>query len=135
MRAIVEACQANTINASVVAVISNNPSADGLDYAKAQNIHTDVLDHKQFEERRQFDIQLQELIDSHSPDWVVLAGFMRIFTAEFVNHYLGKIVNIHPSLLPAYPGLKTHARVLEAGDKQHGATVHFVIPDLDAGGL
>lgn len=133
MQAIVEACQTKAINATVVAVISNNPSAEGLKYAQSQNIHTDVLDHKQFDDRNQFDAQLQNLIDAHSPDWLVLAGFMRILSADFVNHYLGKMVNIHPSLLPAYPGLNTHARVLEAGDKQHGATVHFVTPELDAG--
>jgi len=133
MRAIVEACKRGSIDAKVVAVISNNPNAAGLDYALSQNIATKVLDHKQFSERAHFDAQLQSLIDTFNPDWVVLSGFMRILTPTFVNHYLGKMVNIHPSLLPMYPGLNTHASVLEAGDKVHGATVHFVTPELDAG--
>ena len=133
MRALVEACQSGQVNADIVAVISNNPTAGGLNYAKDQHIQTEVLDHKAFSDRAEFDSQLKTLIDSHQPDWVVLAGFMRIMGADFVNHYLGRMINIHPSLLPAYPGLNTHARVLAAGDTRHGATVHFVTPELDAG--
>lgn len=133
MRALVEACENTKLDASIVAVISNNPAAQGLDYAQSKQIPTAVLNHKNFNSREAFDSALQKLIDEYSPDWVALAGFMRILTAPFVNHYLGKLVNIHPSLLPKYPGLNTHAQALSAGDKTHGASVHYVIPELDAG--
>ncbi len=133
MQAIVKACQNGTVNAEVVAVISNNPSAEGLEFAQAQGIATTVVDHTQFNVRNDFDTALRSQIDTYQPDWVLLAGFMRILGDEFVNHYLGKMINIHPSLLPLYPGLNTHARVLDAGDTVHGASVHFVTPELDAG--
>lgn len=133
MRAIVEACQSGKIAATVVAVISNTPDAAGLEYAAAQNIETAVLDHTSFENRLTFDAQLQSLIASYKPDLVALAGFMRILGKDLVNHFLGQMVNIHPSLLPLYPGLNTHAKVLESGDTQHGASVHFVTAELDAG--
>ncbi len=133
MRAIVEACQDGTVDSTVVAVISNNPNAGGLDFAREQNIDTAVLDHKQFDNRHVFDSKLKTLIDSYEADWILLAGFMRILSSDFVNHYLGRIINIHPSLLPLHPGLNTHAKVLAAGDTKHGATVHFVTPELDAG--
>ncbi len=133
MRAIVEACQDGTVDSTVVAVISNNPNAGGLDFAREQNIDTAVLDHKQFDNRHVFDSKLKTLIDSYEADWILLAGFMRILSSDFVNHFLGRIINIHPSLLPLHPGLNTHAKVLAAGDTKHGATVHFVTPELDAG--
>lgn len=133
MRAIIEACQNGTLNAEVVGVISNRPDAAGLDFAHEQNIKTEVLDHKAFKVRNDFDAQLQALIESFKPDLIALAGFMRILKPELVNHFLGRMVNIHPSLLPLYTGLNTHARVLEAGDKHHGASVHFVTAELDAG--
>lgn len=133
MRAIIEACQSGKINAEVVAVISNRPDAGGLDYAREHNIETAVIDHKAFSVRNDFDIALQALVDSFKPDFIALAGFMRILSGDFVNHFLGKMVNIHPSLLPLYPGLNTHAQALAAKDKKHGASVHFVTPELDAG--
>jgi len=133
MSAIVNACLQAKLEAEVVAVISNNPEAAGLSFANDAGIQTQVVDHKQFAERSQFDAKLAEVIDSFRPDWIALAGFMRILGTDFVNRYAGKMINIHPSLLPAYPGLDTHARVLEAGDTHHGASVHFVTPELDAG--
>lgn len=133
MRAIVEACNSGEVDAQVVAVISNSPDAAGLIYARQQNIDTAVLDHTLYSSRDQFDTALQTSIDSYKPDWVVLAGFMRILGTAFVEHYLGRMINIHPSLLPRYPGLNTHAQALAAGDDTHGATVHFVTPELDSG--
>lgn len=133
MRALIDACDNGKLSATVAAVISNNPKAQGLDYAQSKRIPTAVIDHKNFTSREAFDTALQESIDSYSPDWIALAGFMRILTAPFVNHFLGKLINIHPSLLPKYPGLNTHAQALNAGDTTHGASVHFVIPELDAG--
>jgi len=130
MRAIVEACQSGTVDATVVAVISNNPDAGGLAYAQSQQIDTAVLDHKQFSNRLEFDSKLKTLIDSFKPDWILLAGFMRILSSEFVTHFVGRMINIHPSLLPLHPGLNTHANVLKAGDTTHGATVHFVTAEL-----
>lgn len=119
--------------ADVAAVISNNPQAAGLEMAAARGIKTEVLDHKKFPDRESFDYELAEVIDAHSPDLVVLAGFMRILTNWFINHYRGRLINIHPSLLPAFPGLNTHARALATGVKIHGATVHFVTNQLDHG--
>jgi len=133
MRAIIEACQNGRLDAEVVAVISNNPDAAGLTFAREQNIKTAVLDHKSFSVRNDFDEQLQALISSFRPDLVAMAGFMRILSKALVNHFLGRMINIHPSLLPLYTGLNTHARVLAAGDTRHGASVHFVTAELDAG--
>jgi len=133
MSSIVKACQTGVVDASVVAVISNNPDAVGLTFAQEQNIDTAVLDHKQFSNRLEFDSKLQTLIDAYKPDWVLLAGFMRILGSELVNHFVGRMINIHPSLLPLHPGLNTHAKVLAAGETKHGATVHFVTTELDAG--
>jgi len=115
------------------AVISNYPQAQGLLYAQQAGIPTEVLDHKAFKNRLDFDIALQTCIDHYQPKLVVLAGFMRILTAEFVAHYRGRLLNIHPSLLPAFRGLHTHRRVLKSGVQEHGASVHFVTDDLDAG--
>jgi phosphoribosylglycinamide formyltransferase-1 len=133
MEAIVERCTAEAWNAQIVAVISNRPAAAGLTYAAAKGIATAVIDHKLHITREAFDAELAAVIDAHHPDLVVLAGFMRILTDAFVRRYEGRMFNIHPSLLPAFPGLHTHRRALEAGCKVAGATVHFVTPTLDFG--
>ena len=129
MRSIVEA----GTGLDVRAVISNRPGAAGLEWAASRGIETKVVDHKAFATREAFDSQLALVIDGYSPDLIILAGFMRILTDGFIAHYPRRIVNIHPSLLPSFPGLHTHARALEAGVKVHGATVHFVTPALDNG--
>ena len=123
----------HTLGARIVAVISNRADATGLTLARDQGIATEVLDHRQFDSREAFDAALAELIDRHGPALVVLAGFMRILSEGFVAHYAGRLVNIHPSLLPAFTGLHTHARALAAGCTVAGATVHQVTADLDAG--
>lgn len=117
----------------VSAVISNRASAGGLEVAKRARIPTAVVDHKLYASREHFDDQLRQVIESYQPDWVVLAGFMRVLTPGFVNAFPNRIVNIHPSLLPAFPGLDTHQRALDAGVKIHGATVHLVTSELDHG--
>jgi len=117
----------------IAAVISNNPNAGGLEVARAHGIATAVVDHRQFQSRDAFDGVLAQEIDRHQPDLLVLAGFMRILTDAFVERYQGRMINIHPSLLPAFPGLKTHAAALREGVKIHGCTVHFVTPTLDHG--
>ena len=119
--------------ARFAAVISNRPGAAGLEFARAQGIETRILDHRQFASRESFDAQLIQIIDAYQPDLVVLAGFMRILTRGFVEHYHGRLINIHPSLLPAFPGLHTHRHALEEGVKLHGCTIHFVRPDVDHG--
>ena len=137
MAAIVRAAQEQHwqqhYGARVVAVVSNKPSAKGLDFARAQGIATEVLEHQPFPSREAFDAELTRVIDRHAPTLVVLAGFMRILTPGFVTHYAGRLVNIHPSLLPAFPGLHTHQRAIDAGCKFAGASVHLVTADLDAG--
>lgn len=133
LQALIDACAAPDYPAEIVAVISNRADAYGLIRAQENKIETAVLDHQPFASREAFDAQLQQLIDRYTPDLVVLAGFMRILTPALVSHYLGRMLNIHPSLLPLYPGLHTHRRALEAGDREHGATVHFVTPELDGG--
>ncbi|MFT4171715.1 MAG: phosphoribosylglycinamide formyltransferase [Rhodocyclaceae bacterium] len=117
----------------IAAVISNRPDAAGLDFAARHGIATEVVDHKAFAGREAFDAALAAAIDAHQPDLVVLAGFMRVLTAGFVDHYAGRLINIHPSLLPAFTGLDTHQRAIDAGVKVHGATVHFVTSQLDCG--
>lgn len=117
----------------IAAVISNRPDAAGLGFAASHGIATAVVDHKAFSDRASFDTELARVIDSHAPDLVVLAGFMRVLTADFVRHYEGRLLNIHPSLLPSFPGLHTHQRALEAGVRVHGTTVHFVTAELDCG--
>src|SRR5687767_14322387 len=129
MRAILAARQP----VEVAAVISNEPSAPGLAAAAQQGIATRVVDHRAYEDRAAFDGALASEIDGCGADLIVLAGFMRIFTDDWVNRYRGRLVNIHPSLLPAFPGLHTHRRALDAGVKLHGCTVHFVTPELDHG--
>ncbi len=118
---------------NIKAVISNRPDAQGLAIAHANNIPTRVIDHKQFASREAFDAALAAEVDALGADYIVLAGFMRVLTDGFVNRYPRRIINIHPSLLPAFPGLHTHERALKAGVKLHGCTVHFVTPALDHG--
>jgi phosphoribosylglycinamide formyltransferase-1 len=129
MRALVEA----DLPARTAAVIANRPDAAGLAYARDRGIPTAIVDHKQFSAREQFDAALAAAIDVHAPDLVALAGFMRVLTEGFVARYADRLLNIHPSLLPAFPGLETHARALATGVKVHGATVHFVTSSLDHG--
>jgi len=117
----------------IVAVISNRPGVKGLERAEDANIAAETLDHKTFESREAFDSALLTLIQSYQPDAVALAGFMRILTPEFVSAFEGKMLNIHPSLLPKYPGLNTHQRAIDAGDSEGGCTVHFVTAALDGG--
>ena len=117
----------------VAAVISNRADAEGLVIAKAQGIPTAVVEHRNYADRVSFDAALADILDSFHPDFVLLAGFMRIFSADFVMRYRGRLLNIHPSLLPTYSGLNTHARALHDGVKIHGCTVHFVTADLDHG--
>ncbi len=116
-----------------ITVISNNPQAEGLALAKKYGVKTMALDHRSFPDREAFDTALAEKIDACQPKLIALAGFMRILSNRFVQHYQGRLMNIHPSLLPAFPGLKTHARVLQEGIRIHGCTVHFVTPQLDHG--
>ena len=131
--AIVRACAEQQWPAAVVAVVSNRPDAEGLAFAREHGITTAVVDHKAFPAREAFDAALAEAIDGFTPDLLVLAGFMRILGADFVRRYEGRFLNIHPSLLPAFTGLHTHRRALQAGCKLAGATVHFVTPELDHG--
>ncbi len=133
MVAIAKSCFKKEMDGEIVAVISNRPDAGGLERAKELKLATDFVDHTKFATREEFDVNLIRAIDEHSPDLIVLAGFMRILTPDFVRRYKGKLVNIHPSLLPKHKGLNTHNRALEAGDKEHGVTVHFVSEDLDGG--
>lgn len=119
--------------AQICAVISNDPAAGGLATAAGHGIATAVVDHRQYRQRADFDAALAQTIDTHRPDLVVLAGFMRVLTADFVNRYRGKLINIHPSLLPSFTGLHTHRQALAAGVRVHGCTVHFVTPQLDHG--
>jgi len=133
MQAIVRACATEGWAARVVAVISNRPDAPGLEFARQHGIAQLALDHAAFASREAFDAELARVIDEHEPDVVALAGFMRILTDDFVARYDGRLVNVHPSLLPAFPGLRTHERAIEAGCKLAGATVHFVTPRLDHG--
>lgn len=133
MQAIVRAAQSEKWPAKIAAVISNRADAEGLVFAEEQGIATAVVNNKDYPSRDAFDGALQATIDRFSPDLVVLAGFMRILTSPFVEHYAGRMLNIHPSLLPSFPGLGTHRQALMAGVKVHGATVHFVTPNLDHG--
>lgn len=133
LQAIMDACASEQIEGSVVGVISNKADAYGLTRAGNVGIETKTLNHKAFSSREEFDAQLAEEVDAFEPDYIVLAGFMRILTDQFVQRYLGKMVNIHPSLLPKYKGLHTHQRAIDAGDSTHGASVHFVTPALDDG--
>jgi phosphoribosylglycinamide formyltransferase 1 len=133
MRAIVQACAEEGWDARIAAVISNRPDAMGLAFAAAQGIATAVVDHRAFASREEFDARLADTVMGFSTDLLVLAGFMRILTPAFVRRFEGRMVNLHPSLLPAFSGLHTHRRVLQAGCKLSGATAHFVTPELDHG--
>jgi len=133
MEAIVQRCAAEGWPATVAAVISNRVDAKGLQFAASHGIATAVVEHKAYAAREDFDAALATAIDAFEPDLVVLAGFMRILGARFVQRYAGRMLNIHPSLLPAYPGLHTHRRALADGVRIHGCTVHFVTADLDHG--
>ena len=133
LQAIIGEIQQGKLQVVISAVISDRPDAYGLTRATNAGIPIHIIDYKQFADRSQFDQTLMQQIDAYTPDLIVLAGFMRILTAEFVQHYLGKMINIHPSLLPRHQGLNTHQRALQAGDTEHGATVHYVTPELDSG--
>lgn len=133
MQAIVQAAKKEHWSAEIVAVISNRSDAAGLEYAASMGIPTSVVISKNFPTREAFDAVLQSEIDSYTPDLVVLAGFMRILSAGFVEHYVNRMMNIHPSLLPSFVGVKTHQQALDAGVKIHGLTVHFVTAELDHG--
>ncbi|EHG6150152.1 phosphoribosylglycinamide formyltransferase [Escherichia fergusonii] len=133
LQAIIDACKVNKIKGTVRAVFSNKADAFGLERAREAGIPTHVLSANDFANRDAFDKQLIAEIDNYTPDVVVLAGFMRILSPIFVEHYAEKLLNIHPSLLPKYPGLHTHRQALENGDKEHGTSVHFVTDELDGG--
>ncbi|MET0378066.1 MAG: phosphoribosylglycinamide formyltransferase [Spongiibacteraceae bacterium] len=133
LQAFIDAIANGDLPAEIAGVVSNRADAFGLERARQAHIPTTVLDHKLFASREDFDAALQTLIDSYQPDLLILAGFMRILTAGFVRHFHGRLLNIHPSLLPKYPGLHTHQRALDAGDSEAGATVHFVTEELDGG--
>ncbi|MGL5358819.1 MAG: phosphoribosylglycinamide formyltransferase [Shewanella sp.] len=132
LQAIIDGCDDNLL-ADVVGVISNKPDAYGLIRAHHSEIDTSCVIAHRGESRAQYDARLMAVIERYQPDLIVLAGFMRILTDDFVNHYIGRIINIHPSLLPKYPGLNTHQQSIAANDSEHGASVHFVTADLDAG--
>ena len=134
LQALIDSLQADS-PAQISAVISNRADAYGLQRAAKAGIATQVLDHKAFTDREAFDAALIDAIDAYQADLVILAGFMRILTPGFVTHYTGRLLNIHPSLLPKYKGLHTHQRALEAGDAEHGCSVHFVTEELDGGPL
>ncbi len=133
MEALIAARDAGNLPVNIAAVISNRPDAKGLETAAKSGITTHYIDHKAFAGREAFDAALAECIDGFAPDLVVLAGFMRILSEGFVRHYEGRLMNIHPSLLPSFPGLHTHQRALDEGVRIHGCTVHFVTPTLDHG--
>ena len=133
LQAIIDSVEAQTLAIRVAAVISDNPDAHGLVRAKKAGIETHILRKSDYPDRERFDEALATTLDLYAPDIIVLAGFMRILTASFVDRYADRIINIHPSLLPKYPGLHTHQRVLDAGERQHGCTVHFVTEELDGG--
>jgi len=134
MAALIEAATDKTYPAEIVVVISNRPDAGGLMVARANGITTEVVDHSAFgKDRTAFERALQAVLEKHRIDIVCLAGFMRLLTADFVGQWQHRILNIHPALLPAFKGLDTHRRALEAGVKVHGATVHFVVPEMDSG--
>ncbi len=133
MAALIEAAKDKNYPAEISLVVSNVADAGGLQTAKEAGIETAVVDHKKFKDRAGFEHELQNVLAQHPIDIVCLAGFMRILTAEFVGHWQGRMLNIHPALLPAFKGLDTHKRALAAGVTQHGATVHFVAPEMDSG--
>ena len=133
LQAIIDAIENNNLDASIKAVISNKNNAFGLQRAKKAGISTEVLDHQNFPDRESFDGQLVKTINQYQPDLLVMAGFMRILSENFINHFTGRMINIHPSLLPKFKGLHTHKRALEAGETEHGLTIHYVTAELDSG--
>lgn len=133
LQAFIDQIKAGNLPLEISLVISNNADAYGLTRAKQAGIEQSCIDHRDFSSRLEFDQALMQRIDQTQPDIVILAGFMRILTAEFVDHYHRRLVNIHPSLLPKYPGTNTHQRAIDAGDQWHGASIHFVVPEVDAG--
>ena len=133
MQALVEACATEGWNARVAAVLSNRADAAGLAWARGRGIATGVVDHTAYPDRAGFDAALADAVDAYAPDLVLLAGFMRVLTPGFVRRYDGRLLNIHPSLLPAFTGLHTHRRAIDAGCRAAGATVHFVSPEVDGG--
>lgn len=133
LQAFIDQANSGELNINIELVISNNPAAYGLERAQKHNIPTSCISHLDYDSRQTFDRALIKEIDTVSPDIIILAGFMRILTTEFVDHYQHRLINIHPSLLPKYPGTNTHQRAIDAGDKWHGASVHFVVPEVDAG--
>ncbi|WP_421853940.1 phosphoribosylglycinamide formyltransferase [Marinomonas sp.] len=135
LQALIDQSLQGQLDVKICAVISNKADAYGLERAKLADIPTHTLDHKLFNSREAFDAELQTIIDQYEPKLVVLAGFMRILTETFAKHYEGRMLNIHPSLLPKYKGLNTHQRAIDAAEKEHGVSVHFVSPELDAGSV
>ena len=135
LQAIIDACKSNEINGRVICVISNNPSAFGLERAKKFKIKTKIIDHKLYSKRDKFDDDLQFFLEELSPDLIVLAGFMRILGRKITNKFSNKMINLHPSLLPLYPGLNTHDQVLTNNDSLHGISIHYVSSQLDGGPL
>jgi phosphoribosylglycinamide formyltransferase-1 len=134
MAALIEAARDPNYPAEIALVVSNRPDAAGLNTASAAGIATAIVDHKAYgEDRTAFDAAMQTVLDEQHIEFVCLAGFMRLLTAPFVEHWQGRMINIHPALLPAFKGLNTHKRAIQAGAKVHGATVHFVVPEIDAG--
>lgn len=133
LQAIIDHCSTGKIDAHICCVVSNEENAFGLERARGAGIPTHVLSHRNYSLREQYDRELAALLADCGPDLIVLAGFMRILGAEFIDSFPNRIINLHPSLLPRHKGLNTHARVLEAGDREHGASVHLVTPDLDSG--
>lgn len=133
LQAIIDSVAANELPVEIRAVISNRPDATGLQRAADAGIKTECIDHTNFDSRDAFDEKLKTCIDKYQPALVVLAGFMRILSSRFVQHYQGRLLNIHPALLPEFPGLDTHQRALDAGHKEHGASVHFVTEETDGG--
>ncbi|MRX27129.1 phosphoribosylglycinamide formyltransferase [Kangiella sp. HZ709] len=133
LQALIDAQSQRLFNGKIKAVISNKPNVYGLERAEMANIDAVCVDHTEFNDKAGFEAELVKTIDAYQPDLVILAGFMRILSSDLVQHYLGKIINIHPSLLPKYKGLHTHRQVLENGDKEHGTSVHFVTAELDGG--
>jgi len=133
LQSIIEAMQSGQLNVDIKAVISNRPQVAGLDKARATGIPAITVDHQKFDRREDFDQALLECIDQYAPKLLILAGFMRILGDDIVHHYLGRMLNIHPSLLPKYPGLNTHQRALDNKDRFHGASIHFVTSELDGG--
>lgn len=133
LQAIIDAIAAGRLHARIAAVISNRPDAAGLQRARAAGIAVETIDHKTFPDRESFDDALAQVIDGYRPELIVLAGFMRILTPKFVDRFAGRMINIHPSLLPRFQGLNTHQRAIEAGESEHGASIHFVTTELDGG--